>query len=166
MEDLVWLRKFKLDNHVIIDSDLAEEYYDKYIVTNSVSLDKSGKKLITFFDSNQDLDYYNLRKINVSVSISAAVTSYSRIVMSRFKNLAGKDLYYSDTDSLYKKGTLDEKYISNKELGKFKLERIFERCLYLAPKMYGGLYKKGNTFLEYVKIKGVKMQFHLNLYSH
>jgi uncharacterized protein YcnI len=47
--------KPEMENHVIIDSNLSDKYYDKYIVTNSISLDKSDKELISFFDANQDI---------------------------------------------------------------------------------------------------------------
>jgi hypothetical protein len=77
--------------------------------------------------------------------------------MSKFKNLDNIDLYYSDTDSLYIKGELDSKYISDKELGKFKLEKTFLKALFLSAKMYAGKYiNKNKEIKTYCKIKGLK----------
>jgi hypothetical protein len=41
---------------------------------------------------------------------------------------------------------------------KFKLERIFDKALFLSPKMYSGKSKLSNGIIEqYTKIKGVKI---------
>src|SRR5215469_15384264 len=81
------------------------------------------------------------------------------------KNLPGYTLYYSDTDSAYFDKELPNKFIGSK-LGQFKLERIFERGIFLAPKMYGGVYFKNGIFKELVKIKGVKNPLaFINLYT-
>jgi len=152
----------KMENHLILDSSLALEYHDedRYIVTNTLDL-------ISFFDrGNVSIldgeDSKNRRKLNISVPISSAITSYARIFMSKFKNLPDVTLYYSDTDSIYIDKVLDSIFVSNTELGKFKLERIFERAAFLTPKMYGGLYFSSSSkdenrkLTEYIKVKGVK----------
>ena len=56
-------------------------------------------------------------KHNVNVSISAAITAYSRIHMSYFKNNPNFTLFYSDTDSAYISGNLPLNMISSIELG-------------------------------------------------
>nr|YP_010697740.1 hypothetical protein P1R16_mgp05 [Porodaedalea niemelaei]WCF76636.1 hypothetical protein [Porodaedalea niemelaei] len=123
--------------------------------------------LLTFFDlgNNKELiSYYNptSNKMennkpsskNSSIPLAVDITSYARIHMSYLKNIAQlQDLtiLYMDTDSLSLNGKLDPKYIGT-ELGKLKLEHIFNEVIYLAPKVYAG---KTDTY-EYVKVKGLK----------
>ncbi len=88
---------------------------------------------------------------NVNISIASAVTAYARIHMSQFKNnLNFPNLYYSDTDSLYFDGPLDPSFISNTRLGALKLEGIYDKAIFLAPKVYA--LKNNNE--EIIKIKG------------
>jgi DNA polymerase type B, organellar and viral len=152
-----------IENSEIIDPLLAIKLNDNknIIVTNIIEL-KNGKELISFFDYD---DYENniisKFKLNISVPISAAITAYSRIYMNNFlscteKNMLGCTIFYTDTDSLYINKELDSKYISNTEIGKFKLERIFEKGLFLGPKMYGGTFYENNKYLDFSKIKGLK----------
>ena len=101
----------------------------------------------------QDVDEgkFNEYEYNVSVSVASAITSYSRIYMSQFKNRLDYNLYYSDTDSIYIDRKLPDEYIGN-NLGQFKLENIFKDCILLAPKVYGGLTTDEKLIL---KIKGL-----------
>jgi len=71
--------------------------------------------------------------------------------MSNFKTRNDFNLYYSDTDSIDIDKPLEPKFIGP-ELGKMKLEHIFDDARYLAPKVYGGI----TPFDEYVKVKGLK----------
>jgi DNA polymerase elongation subunit (family B) len=84
---------------------------------------------------------------NVNIAIAAAVTAYARIHMSQFKNNPLlPNLYYSDTDSCYFDSPLPFKpnafqaeadhFISSTVLGKLKLEGIYDKTLFLAPKVY------------------------------
>lgn len=150
-----------IENHLILPGDEAQIYYEdeseRWDVTDVIDL-KNGKELISFFDTKdagKDSDYKT--KFNISIPISAATTSYGRILMSKFKNLPGTILYYSDTDSFYKDTTLDPIFVSETALGKFKLERIFKRAIFLTPKFYGGIIcNSENKHIEHVKNKGVK----------
>jgi hypothetical protein len=91
---------------------------------------------------------------NVNIAIAAAVTAYARIHMSQFKNNNTLPrLYYTDTDSLYFDGPIPDHFINNKELGKLKLEGIYDDAVFLAPKVYG--LKNGTTDGEIIKIKGL-----------
>ena len=90
---------------------------------------------------------------NVNISIAAAVSAYARIHMSQFKNNPLlPDLYYTDTDSAYFEGPLPDYFISNTELGKMKLEKICNKGIFLAPKVYALLDENNKTD---IKIKGV-----------
>jgi hypothetical protein len=89
---------------------------------------------------------------NVNIGIASAVTAYSRIHMSQFKNNPNfPNLYYSDTDSVYFDGPLPESFISNTKLGGLKLEGIFDEAIFLASKVYA----LKNSKEEIVKIKGL-----------
>ena len=90
---------------------------------------------------------------NVSVSIAAAITAYSRIHMSQFKNNPDINLYYSETDSIYTDSNLDESLISNNKLGLLKLENICDKAIFLAPKLYC-LVTESGQFIH--KVKGLK----------
>jgi len=155
----------RMETTLIIDSSTSDKYLnnDKLMVTNNIDL-KNGKELISYFEEIE-----NSNKINISIPLASAVTSYSRIFMSRFKIMLGENLFYSDTDSCYTNKTLDAKYIDERKIGKFKIERLFNKGIFLSPKMYGGkilsfsknqLCNEGllfNKFDEYVKVKGVKL---------
>jgi hypothetical protein len=87
---------------------------------------------------------------NINIAIAAAISAYSRIHMSQFKNNKDYNLYYSDTDSIYIDKPLPDSFIG-KELGLMKLEYICKDAIFLAPKVYGLLTDK--DFI--VKIKGL-----------
>jgi hypothetical protein len=140
-----------MERHLIISNDDFKNYQtnNNYIVTTSTDF-KNGKELISFFDIN-----YKNNKLNVSIPVSSAVTSYSRIFMSKFKLMfieKGIILYYSDTDNFCIDKELPFKYVG-KEFGKFKLERTYKEALFLASKVYAGKTIEGK---EIVKIKGSK----------
>jgi hypothetical protein len=73
---------------------------------------------------------------NINVAIAAAITAYARIHMSQFKNNPNFTLYYSDTDSAYFDKPLPDYMLSDKILGKMKLEYICKNVIFLAPKVY------------------------------
>lgn len=86
--------------------------------------------------------------------IALAITAYARIHMSILKKVAqdlGLTIYYMDTDCLALSGKLDPIYISL-ELGKLKLEHVFDKVIYLAPKVYAG---KTDSY-EISRVKGLK----------
>ena len=89
---------------------------------------------------------------DTSIGVAAAITAYSRIHMSQFKNNPNIRLFYTDTDSIYTDSEIDESFIDPKELGKLKLEYICEEGVFLGPKNYC-LKLKDSTV---VKVKGLK----------
>ena len=74
--------------------------------------------------------------------------------MSKIKIKYSNNVYYSDTDSLDLDIKLPDNYVSD-ELGKFKLENIFKKVTYLAPKSYTYVLFKGKKKKISV-IKGMK----------
>jgi len=144
----------EIENHIIIDSDCEDEYCDndKYSVRDILEFN-NGKELISYIKrSDYDIDYD--KSVNISVAISSAITAYSRIHMSKFKNLDDIILFYSDTDSLDFSKPLNNKFIGE-ELGKLKLEHVFNKAVYLAPKVYGAITSEGK---QHVIIKGLKFE--------
>ena len=144
-------------NHMIIDSNKSQEYNHKYIITNVINLGNE-KELISYFNI-KDIDKLPTNKIS-SLPIAFSITAYARIHMSLLKqNALNNDLtiYYMDTDSLAVSNELAPELISP-ELGKFKLEHIFNEVIYLAPKVYGG---KTSTY-EITKVKGLKNKIKFN----
>jgi hypothetical protein len=89
---------------------------------------------------------------NISIAIASAITAYSRIHMTQFKNNPNINLYYTDTDSIYTDSELDPYFIDEKILGKLKLENICEEAIFVAPKVY--CLKTENDLI--VKVKGLK----------
>jgi hypothetical protein len=145
-----------METNVIVDSDEALKIIEKHVVTNIISF-KNGKEMISFFDDRSGEDSDFKRSINISIPISLAVTANARVHMSQFKTMAtqsegGVEIYYSDTDSIDMNKPLDPKFVG-KELGKMKLEHIFKKVVYLAPKVYGGITEDS----EYVRVKGAKV---------
>lgn len=144
-----------LDNHIIIDDEELEDYIDEYEVNNIIQFNNK-KLLISYIDKtalNKKLLKFAKKNVpNVSVAIASAITANSRIFMSQFKNIPNLKIYYTDTDSLFTNKPLNKIFIG-KELGKFKLENIFNDAVFLGPKVYGGI---TDTGIEIVKIKGYK----------
>ena len=114
----------------------------------------SGNCFISF----DKLDEDELDITNISVVISSAIASYSRIQMSYFMNKYQNNLYAIDTDGIKVDCKLATSEVDNKQLGKMKYEYTFKEAVFVAPKVYGGLlehqYKKYKT--ELTKVKGLK----------
>ena len=113
-------------------------------------------RLITYLDHTnlENIRISNNSNYNIDIGIASAITAYSRIVMSRYKNnfnLTG-NLYYTDTDSIFIDKELDLSLV-NSDIGKFKLENVYSEICFLSPKVYGGITIDGN---EIVKVKGFK----------
>ena len=111
-----------------------------------IKLEKSEKDNI-----DNMLDSDNITH-NVNIAIASAITAYSRIHMTKFKNNDNIKLFYSDTDSIYINAPLDDNLISDKILGAMKLEHICNKVVFLAPKVYGLLSIDGK---EIIKVKGL-----------
>jgi len=139
----------EMSKHIIINNDEL----DKYVKNgNLLDYDKlENNKYLIEINKKSTIDNFKNR-VNISVPIAAAITAYSRIYMSEFKNNPNFTLYYSDTDSIDINKKLDSKYISG-DIGKFKLQDIFKEVVYLAPKVYGYINKEDK--IE-ILIKGYK----------
>jgi len=138
---IVIIPKEDFDNYPLAKGDVEIEEvleFDKHLLLKIIN--KEVSKDITPGDHN------------INISIAAAVTAYARIHMSQFKNNPNlPNLYYSDTDSLYFDAPLPKKLVDDTKLGFLKLEGIWDKALFLAPKVYA--LKNNNE--EIIKIKGL-----------
>jgi hypothetical protein len=138
------------DSIDVIHKDYYPDFENKFIdqITDKIDLDDH---VIVFYKSSDGL-FDDKDEHNKSVSIAAAITAYSRIHMSQFKNNPKINLYYTDTDSIYTDSKLDESLISNNKLGLLKLENICNKAIFLAPKLYC-LLTESEQFIH--KVKGL-----------
>nr|QWO71383.1 DNA polymerase [Termitomyces sp. Mi165-7] len=139
------------DNHKIVNINEFYEFMDQKDKEVLSFINLTDDKLFITYKNKISKDE-NLHSPNVNVAIAAAITAYARIHMSTFKNNPHFELYYSDTDSIDINRPLPENFVG-KGLGQMKLEHIFKKAVYLAPKVYGGIETNNN---EIIKIKGYK----------
>ena len=100
--------------------------------------------------------------LNTNVAVAAAITAYSRIHMSKFKNNPNINLYYTDTDSIFTDSVIDESFIESRTLGLLKLENIIEKAVFLNAKLYCLLTEGGKLI---TKVKGLKDVSDLTLHD-
>jgi hypothetical protein len=142
----------------VISNDYFGDFENKYL-DNILSIEDLGDyKLVTIKINANKIDESE-GVHNVSVATAAAITAYSRIHMSQFKNNPKINLYYSDTDSIYTDSEIDSSFIDSKVLGKLKLENVCTRAIFLIPKVYC-LITETNEFI--FKIKGLSHDVKLN----
>lgn len=110
--------------------------------------------LISYHEINDDKFINDYTDMNISVGVAAAIASYSRIQMTKFKNLSYNKMYYTDTDSAIMEKPLDNSLVGN-HLGQMVLEKEYKEFVALAPKVYGGILNNGK---EFSKIKGFSKQ--------
>jgi hypothetical protein len=132
------------ENIEVIHKDYYHDFENKFIdyITDKIEL---GDHILIFYMSPDEMDN------KTSVGIAAAVTAYSRINMSQYKNNPKINLYYTDTDSIYTDSDIDESLIDPKTLGKLKLENICKRGIFF--KLYC-LETESGKFIT--KVKGLK----------
>jgi hypothetical protein len=100
-----------LDKHLIYDPIDADYDIDQLYKDNKMDILAvfDDKELVVYRKKRPNSELVNLVDDNLSndnnlfinVSISAAITGYSRIFMSDYKNQPNIKLYYSDTDSIF-----------------------------------------------------------------
>ena len=116
------------------------------LVSNNINIDILTQLNNDFSDKNYNFKSYEV-EVKSNVAIVAAVTAYARIHMMEYK--MKYEIYYSDTDSIFIHGKLDEDEIGF-ELGQMKDElngQTIEKAIFLGIKEYGYkyTYKNGNT---------------------
>jgi hypothetical protein len=141
------------EENVIVSSEDSEK----------ILMEKKNVKVIPLLSGNVFISYdktddEEVHISNISLPISSAIASYSRIQMSHYLYKYRNELYAMDTDGIKVGCKLDPSEIDKKEIGKMKYEYTFKEGVFVAPKVYGGLlekpYKKYNY--ELTKVKGLK----------
>jgi len=134
--------------------DFENKFFDDIIECVELGDYKLVKYRATKLENNEESTH------NVSIGIAAAITAYSRIHMTQFKNNPKINLYYTDTDSAYTDSDINDSFISETILGKLKLENICNKAIFLAPKLYCL-----ETIDEKViyKVKGLKHEVELTM---
>ncbi len=99
--------------------------------------------------------------------ISAAITSYSRIILHRFLRMYPDKVVYCDTDSVF----IDsgQKLPSGKNLGEMKFEQNYKRFIAIQPKFYLAEYKQPIEKMEdyTAEIFGIKLKYKIkNIKKH
>lgn len=140
----------------IILKELAGDFENKYLndIIDDIELDDY---ILYIRKSNENIENDDSTH-NVSVGVASAITAYSRIHISQFKNNPDFILYYTDTDSIYIDRALPDHMISSKILGKLKLENVCEKAIFLAPKLYFLKTIEGEII---TKTKGLKHEIEL-----
>jgi hypothetical protein len=159
--------KFGMRDEFDTTSIIDQEEFDRLTCSEKASLIKEiieldEKYLIQLTNKTSDLtrNIQNNEK-NINITVASAITSYSRIIMSQFKNDPRIKLFYTDTDSIYTNLNPDQMneiipgIVDNKKLGALKLESVATKAIFLAPKVYVLELEDGNTIF---KIKGLKQE--------
>jgi len=121
-------------------------------------IDLGSNIILSYKKENYELETEESHS-NANIAVASAITAYARIHMSFFKNNPNyPNLYYSDTDSLYMDGALPEDLVSQTEMGKMKLEGLYDEAVFLSPKVYA--LKNKNS--EIIKIRGLTKEAILN----
>jgi len=127
---------------------------DNYVVTVRDSL----ISLFTNPENGEELDSYH--GLDINIAVASAITSGARMWMSLLKNNPLFKLYYSDTDSAVTDRPLPS-HMVGPELGKFKLEHVVDRAVFIAPKVYGLITTDGQ---EIIKVKGLSKDLLPNIH--
>lgn len=96
----------------------------------------------------------NVRAPYIQVQIASYVTSYARIELLKALRLLSEkgQIYYCDTDSVVSSTPLPAEMVHKNILGKWKLEKVINKGMFLQPKVY---YLDLVDSKEIVKFKGV-----------
>ena len=141
----------------IIHKDYITDFENKFFDLISSKTELEDYYLISIKNSEKIEEDENSTH-NTNVAIASAITAYSRIYMSQFKNNPKINLYYTDTDSIYTDSELDESLISETSLGKLKLENVCNKTIFLSPKVY---YLETENKEVIYKVKGLKHEIEL-----
>jgi len=138
-----------LGDIAVIDKDKEDYLFDNTNIKDIIDIE--SHVIMRNIKESYELETETSHS-NINIAVASAVTAYARIYMSQFKNNPNlPNLYYTDTDSTYFDGPLPDYLVSQTELGKMKLEGIFDKAIFLAPKVYA-LENKNESI---IKIKGL-----------
>ena len=148
--------------NTILDCD-AESIQDQIEIGKHIIIVRKNMSACKY-DAKEDV-YHGL---DVNVAIAAAITAGGRMYMSQFMFTGYRDypgvidnypIWYTDTDSIITSIPLLPIFIGS-ELGKFKLEHVITKAIFIAPKVYGLVTNENKTIL---KVKGLSHQSASNI---
>lgn len=144
----------------VIPSDKLTSFDMKHTVISNIDLPnnytlvrghtKINTDLLKMFDKTLEnkLPITTGNYTQSSVPLAAAISSYARISMFRYKTLSENNWYYSDTDSIVLEKELSSDWVSPDELGKMKLEHKIIEGYFLGPKFYAIVLENGETIIK------------------
>lgn len=147
----------ELTNVSILSKSGLNSFTDQTIFNDIQEINENYVMVNTSEQVNKELDSENPnRNLQISIPIAAAITSYSRICIHRYKWAAAEQgsLLYSDTDSLITSQPLPTELIGS-GLGQLKLENISDKGIFLSPKVYA-LHNESDPSKDILKAKGLK----------
>lgn len=133
----------------VLDSSEATNLVTKYhysylshignglvLIKYSARLNEKIRRLYKEEEEELDQNFISKKRGIISaVQISSRISALARMSINKYKNMAGNELYYSDTDSLVLKKKLPTKIIGP-ELGKWKLEAELIKGIFVRPILY------------------------------
>ena len=148
---------------IIINKKELNSFLDKFSssIIDIIDLDAQYLIQIKSIDNIDTLLDNSNENHNINIAIASAITSYSRIFMSQFKNNSNYKLFYSDTDSISNNKPLVDSLVNISELGKLKLENIADKAIFLAPKVYHFYCHHFYCHLFYFHLFYFHLYFHL-----
>lgn len=118
---------------------------------NMVDVEILNDDLMLLEYKEDEQEYTSIGKL---VRLSSFIASKSRCNLSAgMRNVGHKNVYYCDTDSIFTSVKLSDEFISETELGKYKLEDTCTKAIFIAKKVY---YLKTLKNKEIKKVKGFK----------
>jgi hypothetical protein len=137
-------------NHEVFDRLTIDENIEfiKYTTAPSDLLKELNREEYNKLKSKTDLDGQLAVR---NLPIAAMIPSYGSILMNPFLNDPENPCYYTDTDSLFLKYPLEDKYIGT-ELGKFSFKGKALRAYFISPKTYCLIMEDGTVI---IKCKGL-----------
>ena len=118
--------------------------------------------MVKYFVNYRDDDDWKAPKMS-AVHLAAAITAYARIHM--YPMISRSDCLYTDTDSVVLGRPLSDNFISQTELGLFKLEHQVKEGFFLAPKTYMLRFEDGHTIVKHKGQGKVTSEWFESLYA-
>lgn len=140
------LENLDLTNNVSIISELCNnKYLIKYsgkidesikdLYSNKILLSNLNKKIKNGKEKLKDLEINKTKTILSAVHISAAISSYARILINDYKNIPGNPCIMSDTDSAVLIKPLPD-HLVGKELDQIKLVHNLKQGIFIRKNLY------------------------------
>ena len=136
------------------DEDMLVSYKNE--ISKTITTEHGLDYIDVLNHTNKDIEKLHSFD-DVAISISAAVTSYARIYMTKIKRdilARGGNIYYSDTDSIVTDIELPNNLVGN-DLGQFKLEYKIKEGYFISSKTYCLVPYANKSNKPIIKAKGV-----------